>query len=65
MSFMAIGGKGTARVAGNSRLSKGWWRSPKKDEIIVTNTYEVQSTYEMRVGNSNTESMENIIDGKR
>ncbi|EKG14904.1 integral membrane protein (Pth11), putative [Macrophomina phaseolina MS6] len=59
----AAGGKGTTRVAGNSRISKGWWRSPNKDEIIITNTYEVRSTYELQMGN--TESMENIILPKR
>ncbi|KAB2578641.1 hypothetical protein DBV05_g2782 [Lasiodiplodia theobromae] len=56
--------RGTTGVVGGGRLSKGWWRSPKKDEIIITNSYEVRSTYEMRVG-GDTESMENIIKGKR
>ncbi|KAL1636726.1 hypothetical protein SLS58_009643 [Diplodia intermedia] len=55
--------KGTTGVVGGSRISKGWWRSPKKDEIIITNTYEVASTYEMRIGGG-TESQENIIKGK-
>ncbi|OJD35010.1 uncharacterized protein BKCO1_19000197 [Diplodia corticola] len=55
--------KGTTGVVGGSRISKGWWRSPKKDEIIITNTYEVASTYEMKIGGG-TESQENIIRGK-
>lgn len=58
--------RGTTGVTGgfaNGRFSRGWFRGSRKDEIIVTNTYEVQSTYELRIGN--TESMENIIMGKR